>query len=799
MTRHAMGGTMTVVANHGATQPGREFMPARRAEPARWVRWWLVRALPWLVAGGVLAATLASQATPWTAITAYAIYWFVAVIVPGTLVYRALRGSHGNVAEDVGFGAVTGLIMELAAWAFAAATDLSRVLWLWPLAVIGLFALAPRLRRHWRVSDPRPLPLAWSWLIAAVITVAVAWAGLQWRTMPLPPQTHEYYVDTFYLLSLVHELTRPMPWQVPQLAGDPLHYHFLSYGHMAAASMISSVDPVVVLLRLWSGPILAVGVIATAATARALTGRWWTGPLAAAGIFSLPLGLGWPSTVPGAQPISMNSPSLTYVLPVLMLATALACQLVRGQPLRWAWPLLGAAALACTGAKASGLPLLLVGVAAAIGFRAVTQWRERVGGAGAFRWLPWRALAGLAVLVAAVVIGSSLFVGGGANGLFLQPFGTERWMPIYKLTLGRTIAPIDLGFVPGGIAAAGTLGWAFAIAIAGWWLVAQLPRLVGLLALARPRVRRDPAAWLLAGALLTGVVAMWTLQHAAASQIYFFATGMPFGFLLAVWLLSDTVADRVGVTVVGGLVAGGVVLAVVRALHESSMPAPTVSAWTRAVVTPMWIAAVIGGALALGWVVARRWSPWLRGRGVGVAVAMLVGASLLSGWYGLQSLAAQNPDAPTDRNQIMFTADRARAALWLDRHAGRDDVVATNVHCRGTVTKPRCDTRAFWVAGLGGRRTVIESWAYTDGAMSAYGNGGFGMAQQAAPDQPRYQLNERVFRNADPADVAALRARFHVRWLLVDHDAGPVSASLGRVAHARYVDGPITIYELPDA
>ena len=82
---------------------------------------------------------------------------------------------------------------------------------------------------------------------------------------PLPPATWSYYQDLMYHLALVHEMTRSIPFQVPQLAGDTLRYHYLSDADMAAASMITKIPAATILLRLWIVPI--VMAIATATNA----------------------------------------------------------------------------------------------------------------------------------------------------------------------------------------------------------------------------------------------------------------------------------------------------------------------------------------------------------------------------------------------------------------------------------------------------------------------------------------------------------------------------------------------------
>jgi hypothetical protein len=108
-----------------------------------------------------------------------------------------------------------------------------------------------------------------------------------------------------------------------------------------------------------------------------------------------------------------------------------------------------------------------------------------------------------------------------------------------------------------------------------------------------------------------------------------------------------------------------------------------------------------------------------------------------------------------------------------------------------------CDARAFWVTGLTGRRTLVESWAYTDQAVQADGVNGKRFSLQPAPYPDRFALNQRVFAQGDAADVATLRTKYHVRWLFADARAqGGVSPNLARVAHLRYRLGTVTIYQL---
>ncbi|MBM0207355.1 hypothetical protein JNW90_33525 [Micromonospora sp. STR1s_5] len=93
------------------------------------------------------------------------------------------------------------------------------------------------------------------------------------------------------------------------------------------------------------------------------------------------------------------------------------------------------------------------------------------------------------------------------------------------------------GLLPFGLSRAGASGWLLTFVLLGWWLLVQLPRLIGMLVLAGPR-RADPAPWLLSGAVLAGAGGIWTLHHPSLSQVYFWLDVLPFGAVLTVWLLT---------------------------------------------------------------------------------------------------------------------------------------------------------------------------------------------------------------------------------------------------------------------
>jgi hypothetical protein len=761
--------------------------PAAVEAPRRTKAQFIPRLLPWIVPAAFAVGGLVQTHTPIRDIALYALYLALGVVLPGMLVYRALRGSRGNWPEDLGLGAATGLVVMLVGWALAAATGLQALLPGWPLLILVLFAAIPRLRRHWRITEPEPLPLLWSWIMAGGLVLIVIFGYAWWRSNPLPPATTVYYQDLMYHLALVHEMTRSMPFQVPQLAGDTLRYTYLSDADMAIGSMVTRIDPSIVLFRLWVVPVAATAVFVAAALARDLARKWWAGALGGvAAILGLPLVLGAPTGPPGGGALIINSPSQIYAFPLVGLLLLLAVDLVRGQKLRWAWLLVVALALACAGAKSSALPPIVAGLLLA----AVMVWfthRERFAGALAF----------LGVAGVATILQTKLFAGGGASTLGLQPFALLYWFAPYRATIGAHDQIDGSRFLPLGVANASAAGLVFLAGITVWSMVMQAPRLLSLGTLAARRTRGEPAAWLLAGLTVSALGATWFLWHPSDSQGYFFIGVMPFATVGTVWLLADR--ESGWRPMVAGLLAGGLWAMIVPRVHT---PAHSLASWAWGLGWPVLRTALLAAVvLAIGLAAWRFTSGRTAWRAIPAALLAAVLGAGLGGGVNQQLRsgyrAVTNPAQASATSPAQITRDEMSAAFWLEKHSGTDDVIATNVHCV-VISWQTCDARAFWVSGLSGRRAVLESWGYTDQAVAEDGVNGKRYYLQPFPDQQRFQLNQRVFQQARPEDVASLRDGYHVRWLFADRRAaGGVSPNLGKVATPRFSSGTVTIYQVP--
>src|SRR5688572_29839774 len=139
------------------TEETRESAPAA-SRPARWA--------PALVALiGVVALTALMGGVSALDLLRYLTYLGWGLLVPGVLVYRLLRRQPHTLVEDLALGTVVGLCLEIAAWWLFTALGVQRWLILWPLLVVVPVLV---LRRDILRPAFKPVPVAWSWTVAAV-------------------------------------------------------------------------------------------------------------------------------------------------------------------------------------------------------------------------------------------------------------------------------------------------------------------------------------------------------------------------------------------------------------------------------------------------------------------------------------------------------------------------------------------------------------------------------------------------------------------------------------------------------
>jgi hypothetical protein len=771
----------------------------------------VLRALPWAVVVAALLAAMVWTSTPEKQILRYAAYWVIGVAVPGTLVFRALRGSRGNLPEDVGFGAVTGFAVQLVGWALFVGAGLGGWLRVWPLLVIGLFVAVPGLRRHWSLRSAEPMRLAASWAIAGVMLAALATLAFTWwGANPLPPTAHSLFGDIYYHWANAAELRRTITPQQPQQAGDPLIYHWFSDAYRASASMLSGVPLSTVMLRLWIGPVVLTGALVIAAVGRHVSRVWWAGPVAAFVAVAVPAAWIWPAYVSGSfSVLPIYSPTMVFSIPVMAVVVFLLVDVARGVPLGRAWVLFAAMLLLATASKSSSLPVLFGGICLATAASWIIHRR------------PPRMLLATVVAVLATLAVTAPTLAGGEAGASIQLGAWFTFQPDFTwLTTGS--------FIPGTGGLLPTPWWhqpavtRFALfALILCLLVGQLGRLAGFAALLHRRTRGDVAAWLLAGMGFAGWGGALLINHVNNGEGYFLSSAIPALSVLTAWLLAAVAPGRRrALIVLGGIGAGWVTGAFLQRfgpgggkldgrIVNGSNPGGSrelwLAHWRYDLLTPVAALAVVVAVGVLAWWAARRrWRAVLAGAGVAVLVGGAVGLGGDTTYRGVQSSVQAVADGklPTGGLQGRFwvTSGEMRAAQWLARHAPTGDIVATNVHCEGvkTPTAQPCVNRSFWVSAMTEHAVVIEGWAYQPETMARHGVNGLPSYLQPAPDSARLRINDAVFTDPTPEGLAELAKKYHAKWLFADTRASAVSATLGTLATVRYRSGTVTIYQLDD-
>lgn len=814
----------------------------------------LWRWVPGVVLLFATAWWLAPLDTPWGQIGLYFLAFAWAVVLPGMLVHRALRGRPTTLVADVAFGGATGLVLQLLAWAVLTALGGAQWLALWPVPVVLAFALVPALRKHWTFARyDRALHPATSWavVLAAIIPVFSAYRDSVARTA-LPPGATAWYQDSYWHLSIVAETMRAVPPQMPHIAGRELSYHWFANAHIGAMTWTTGLETPMVFSRLWVAPVLVLAVVSIVAVGQRLTGRAWPGALAAlmaaAGAAIQPAWFG----VVGVSSFNSLSPSQQFSLPLMMLALVPLIDALRGVRLRWgSWVLLALATLGVAGAKASVIPVLICGlllalVVALIGNRSLLRPTgialAIVGAVGALTWP---------------------LVAGGGSGVRLQLFATIRALDPWVRFSGVPISGgIALGPLPPGIEKSGGVTLLILLVIA--YTIAYLWLLAGLPALRTT----DLSGWLLLGIGIAGFSAMMLLNQDGLSQVYFMAGAVTAWHLLAAWglkliidrsavrsspwaiasaimfgLCSGFIAARVAREVTGPAPAADklnsalltstvcvaafvalwllvafftrkrpaaphlVTLVAVAALFGAAIRPPyieTVAAFVPAA-TPLQgshillVSVVIGALLSLAGVIGfgglypgRRDLPKFPRAVKLVPAAVLAGVVLIAISTPVIDPRAQPIPAPPGR---LVQPTESAAALWLRDNTDRFAVVASNVHCIDKVTRPNCDARGYWVGAFSERRILVEGWAYTPAAHEAHGRDGLQYSRQPFDDPELFKLNEAAFYAPTPGGLQRLRDR-GVKYLFADSLAGRVSPQLRQLARAVFTSGPVTIYEL---
>jgi hypothetical protein len=754
----------------------------------------VARLVPWFIPVVVAFLGLASIDVPVLDAARYALYFAACVVLPGVLLMRALWRSTGNWAEDVGLGAVVGATYQMAGWAVFTALGWQRWLLVWPLFVLLCFAAIPALRRHWRIAQPGPLPLAWTWGLVVAVSVTVGGATVGAMAFhPPPPSGTAYYPDLLYHLSMLNELLRSVPPQLPQVAGDSLDYHWFANADMAGAVDITRLPAILVLYRLWLVPLLVVALLVCATLARIVSRTWWTGVLAALALAGPQLGLLLHARVDLAPPLSLLSPSQTFGLIAGAAAGVFLIEaLFRGSKSKGLWVLALAVAVVGGGSKPTILPILLGGVGLSAAYLLVRD-----------RKLPWRSIVAGALLVVAAV-GTMLTLAGSTSGSEIQFLAVVKLQSGYHAATGEQTLPGVGGWILPSLASGKLLTVVGALVIFGLLLISQAGAAAGFGLLVRRTTRQDPVGWFLVGALVAGWAGYLLVDHPSASESYFVRSVVPFGLAAVGWLAALAVRGHrrreIGLVAALAAVSAGLFALILLAARATRV-GPSDRLW--AVARPLLGVAVLVALLIIAWwLLVRRPSVqgrWSRLAGLGVVLTLVTILVVPCAMEVAQSLYLRGGSRSStfSSKQWRIYPDEVAAALWLGANSRPTDVVASNTYCRPAGSqRPGCDARGYIVSGIAGRRTLIEGWAYTNQGMANQGVGGLRYTRQPSPWPERVALTNEVLTAPTRQLLQRLRHEYAVRWLYADQRDGPVSPILNTLATLRHTQGLIRIYSL---
>ena len=767
-----------------------------------------------LVAVGVVAASavLILHGVDLTDVVRYAGYVLGYLLVPGFLVSRALFGSWRTWLAEAFMAVCVSVALQLGAWAVTVGTGAPELLRFWPLVTFLVF-LVPAFRRRLRVGVRGGLRTGEQLVVtASLLSVLVVTHRALFAQLPLPGQGRTIYQDMLWHLGLVHEARRAFPLLTPQVIdAGALKYHWFSDAHMAAGTLVGAASPNLEVLRFFPVLFVVLGFLTPVVLVREFTRSRWAvviaAPLSAATGTYLPFS----KLYQNFSSYIALSPSQMFAVPLMgaaLLAIWRALQglgvgrvepakaeagerLTGGDALGTTAPvtppspssltldeqarsmssmwtasigvvLLG---LALTGAKASATPTVLGGVGMLWAWAMLAK-RARVylTALGLF----WAALVALALTT----------VAGGDGGAGKQLFAFLAANPAYRYFVGSR----DL------------VGWqtaqetwiiprlaenpVAALAIFGYLALAMTPFIVAILAMLSVRPRRnDPALWLMGGCVLAAMLALSVLRSPALNQLYF-ARG---ALQIAVAASSLWAARRLEVRSelqrrrIGWMVSGVFLLAATALLADSYQWYATRARFSLLQASLIALTIVVASVL----IFARRarlplWSS--------LAFAALAATASQTLVQPLTQGKGSHAGAISDVRR-----DQQKAGAWIHRHVPENDLLATNVQCLGKLSGLTCDSRSWWVSGLGGRRVLVEGWAYVPGSD----NGQPFFAPRLLAQ------NQRAFEQAAPDALTYLHSR-GVRYLVAQTADAQVSPRLSERAQRVYSTGSVTIYRLPE-
>jgi hypothetical protein len=710
--------------------------------------------LPLCVAVASVALALHATGVAYPAVLRFAVIQLLGYVLPGTLLWRAMRGRSASLLQDATLGAILAHAVTVLVYLAGRAVGLPQVVWVLPALIIVTFLAVPSLRTYWRSAPECREPAWFTWGSAISIALLCVWFADFAPMSPLSgaPLRWQAY-DYAYFLSLAGEVRNHVPPATPFVVGNSLDYHWFDFADVAAMNWQGGGPLDLLIFRL--GPLWSLlnGFLAFGLLGARLVGRRSAAMVALAVavlVGSVNLFHGADTYVVDSTLLVVNwvaSPTQGFGQLISVAVLYVAVGLLRGTSRGWRpWALFGVLTVALMGAKATFIPVIGAGIALVVIIALVSRRR-----------VPVRAVAMGVVLAAELAFAQVVLFGGASQGIAIDPGGDMR-------RLGASLGvPASSGTLPlVAVSAAIVLGWLAPLAGAGLLLLRPRP------AEGRPGPG-DPATQLLVGMVAASVVVVVLLTQEGFSEYFFLRSGLPFGYLLVtcgLYRLQELGVPRHAwrwLALSG--VAGMAYVGMSRWITRTTLGDVVAARRALALVAGMMLVA------ALVWLAGRR-----IGRGRDHATRAVSGVACLAlatlGMGAVRTVGlvveAARPATPVSipSGPSPLPAGAVTAARYVRDHSRPDDMVATNAHCTEPGTSV-CDVHAFWISAYTERRILIEGWAYTAKANDTP-QGRTGSGDLPFWNPPLLAENDAVFTRPSPAAIGEITERYPVRWLVVD-------------------------------
>jgi hypothetical protein len=541
------------------------------------------------------------------------------------------------------------------------------------------------------------------------------------------------------------------------LVGVPLPYEWFVLFHIAAASQVTHVSIPIIALRLDYLPTIVVVACQLLVIGRCIGRSWWTGVTALLIVFLLgPLDLTLPSTSFGDNLFVHLYDSWTFPFGLMFFLGLLYLIAERLRATTWrttndvgAWVLIALLVIGASGAKATILPIIIVGTGLYVALHIVLR-----------RELLLRAVA-LVVLAVAIFIPTYVLIYGGSTpSTTIDPLVWLARSP--PVAFANLIHQADLRAV--------LLPFAYAASLA-----AVLLPLAGMLYLLRRRHRHAISAFALPLCLfVTGVLIACVVHHIAYSELYFLDTGYVAGCFVAAEGLrlawsdlehSERFSRR---AVVVGFACWVAALIVV------------VKITSRGVATQRSVFLLYAGITAAGVLYLIGWALLLRRRRSFSSSVLALGLIPLLAASALSSPLLAYPTArilvagePLPAGPTVLTPGVLSALYWLRDHTSANAVFAINNHW---VDAARTNGKYYYGTAFSERQAFIE--AYNPYPILP-GTG----TPSGANFVYRQQINDALFNHAQASALHVMTQQYSVRFLFIDRSRSydPAVITLGRV------------------